>query len=250
MRTTCVRVRSTALHWGGFADLLSGMKTRPCLVVFLVFFSIGLAEAAPERSDKLRKAAERGDANAQCNLGIAYYVGAGSVAKDTNEAVKWFRKAAEQVHTEAQFNLGIAYWFGEGVRKDQLEAVNWYRKAAEQGLSKAQYNLGCAYGVGAGVIKDPLAAVNWYLRAAEQGVANAQYSLGIAYWLGEGVQKDFVEALAWLNLASASGCEPARGWRDTLEKELNRNQSAEATQRARELMALIQKAARARDATP
>ncbi len=188
------------------------MKTRPCLVVFLVFFSIGLAEAAPERSDKLRKAAERGDANAQCNLGIAYYVGAGSVAKDTNEAVKWFRKAAEQVHTEAQFNLGIAYWSGEGVRKDQVEAVNWYRKAAEQGLAKAQYNL------------------------------------GIAYWLGAGVQKDLVEALAWLNLASASGCEPARGWRDTLEKELNRNQSAEATQRARELMALIQKAARANQA--
>ena len=225
------------LRRGPLCALIRGMRTIRLLVVFLILIS---AAAAGERPDALRKSAERGDAKAQCNLGRVYYVGQG-VAKNPVEAVKWFRRSAEQDNAEAQFNLGIAYWFGEGVIKDPVEAVNWYRKAAEQGSAKAQFNLGCAYGAGVGVIKDSFEAVNWYRKAADQGIASAQYCMGIAYWLGEGARKDPAEALAWLNVASAFGSEPARAWRESLEKDFSRAQIEAATRRARELMETVRK---------
>src|ERR1022692_3990189 len=43
--------------------------------------------------DEMRKAAEQGDAAAQCYFGICYQTGQG-VAQDYAEAVRWFRKAA------------------------------------------------------------------------------------------------------------------------------------------------------------
>ena len=45
--------------------------------------------------DEMRKAAEQGDAAAQCYLGICYQTGQG-VAQDYTEALRWFRRAADQ----------------------------------------------------------------------------------------------------------------------------------------------------------
>ena len=59
-----------------------------------------------EETDRL--AAEQGDAEAQCKLGLRYRDGDG-VSKDLEEAVKWFRKAAEQGYAEAQVHLGDCY---------------------------------------------------------------------------------------------------------------------------------------------
>jgi TPR repeat protein len=54
------------------------------------------------------------------------------VAQDKAEAVKWDRLAAEQGYAEAQYNLGLAYYRGEWVMEDKAEAVKWIRLAAEQ----------------------------------------------------------------------------------------------------------------------
>jgi TPR repeat protein len=54
----------------------------------------------------IRKAAELGDVNAQCNLGKMYRCGEG-VPQDDAEAVKWYRKAAEQEHKGAQHELDM-----------------------------------------------------------------------------------------------------------------------------------------------
>ena len=70
----------------------------------------------------LRAKAEKGDASAQNNLGVAYQNGQGLV-KDDAEAVKWYRKAAEQGLALAQYNLGFVYYNGQGVPKDYAEAV-------------------------------------------------------------------------------------------------------------------------------
>ena len=43
--------------------------------------------------DEMRKAADEGDAQAQCYLGVSYQNGQG-VAQDYSESVKWFRRAA------------------------------------------------------------------------------------------------------------------------------------------------------------
>ena len=75
------------------------------------------------------KSWERYDASAQYNLGLCYANGTG-VAKDEEEAVKWYRKAADQNLAEAQYNLGYCYANGQGVAKDYVEAYKWVNLAA------------------------------------------------------------------------------------------------------------------------
>ena len=93
------------------------------------------------------------------------------------EAVKWFRKAAERGDADAQFMLGTFYENGEGVPQDYQEAVKWYRKAAEQGNADAQFLLGGLYATGQGVPQDDAEAVKWLRKAAEQGHAEAELML-------------------------------------------------------------------------
>ena len=63
---------------------------------------------------------------------------------------------------------------------------------------------------------------------AEQGVPKAQCSLGLLYANGEGVPKNSVEAYKWLNLAAANGYEDAIKRRSILERQMTRDQIAEA----------------------
>ena len=58
------------------------------------------------------------------------------------EAVKLFRQAADKGNAQAQYNLGIMYKNGQGVKRDDKEAVKWFQRAADQGHAKAQSNLG------------------------------------------------------------------------------------------------------------
>jgi TPR repeat protein len=145
-------------------------------------------------------AAEQGDAQAQLNLGVAYYSGEG-LARDEAEAVKWFRQAAEQGEAKAQFSLGLAYIFGFGVTKDKFEAIKWFRLAAEQGYARAQNCLGYAYEHGRGVAADKAEAVKWYRLAAEQGYAEDQNCQGYAYERPEAIkwaaQQGYLEAMEW-----------------------------------------------------
>ena len=86
---------------------------------------------------ELLERAERGDVEAQFALGELRWDGTEDLAKDRAEAFQWYRKAAEQGYAEAQNNLGLAYFYGEGVTKDYAEAVKWLRKAVEQGYADA-----------------------------------------------------------------------------------------------------------------
>ena len=56
--------------------------------------------------EEMRQAAEEGDPQAQCYLGVCYQNGQG-VAQDYSEAVRWFRRAAEQNDAVAQCYLGV-----------------------------------------------------------------------------------------------------------------------------------------------
>jgi TPR repeat protein len=85
---------------------------------------------------KIQRAAEQGDAAAQCRLGDIYSIGYG-VPYDVEKAVYWYRKAAEQGSAGAQFRLGCIYEGGQGVPKDLSAAAEWFRKAADQGHIEA-----------------------------------------------------------------------------------------------------------------
>ena len=156
-----------------------------------------------------RKAAEQGNASAQCNLGFCYKKGQG-VTQDYYEAVKWYHKAAEQGNTFAQYNLGVCYKNGDGVTQDYYEAVKWYRKAAEQGDADAQFNLGYCYSSGQGITQDYYEAAKWYRLAADQGNARGQCNLGYCYEYGQGVTKDVNEAVKWYRKAAEQGLAGAQ----------------------------------------
>ncbi len=169
----------------------------------------GVAKDYEEAARWYRKAAEQGADNAQNNLSILYFSGLG-VKQDYVETVKWAQKAADQNNPQAQFNLGTCYQDGLGIEKSAVEAVKWYRKAAEQGYSDAQLNLGKCYSSGRGVVKDEVEAVKWYRKAANQDNAKAQYNLGVCYANCTGEVKDEVEAVKWYRKAAEQGYSDAQ----------------------------------------
>lgn len=153
-----------------------------------------------------RKAAEQGLATAQVRVSYEYANGVG-VKEDHAEAARWLQRAADQGLAEAQLQLGICYARGDGVTEDAVEAAKLYRKAADQNLAEAQNALGACYFEGNGVTKDIPEALNLTRKAAEQGLGAAQNTLGMCYAKGKGVPQDYVQAYKWLNLAAAQGSE-------------------------------------------
>jgi TPR repeat protein len=49
--------------------------------------------------------------------------------------------AAEKGNAQAQFNIGNCYYFGMGIAKNKKEALKWWQKAAEQGNETARENI-------------------------------------------------------------------------------------------------------------
>ena len=146
---------------------------------------------------------------------------------------------AEKGDAEAQFKLGVAYDIGKGVPKDEAEAVKWYRKAADQGNVGGQFGLGMAYANGQGVAKDEAESVKWFRKAAEQGNASAQLNLGAAYANGQGVPKDDVVAYKWILLAGATD-QDARNVIPIIEERLTPEQRAEGQKMAREFKPVVE----------
>ncbi len=174
-----------------------------------LYQGLGAEQDQAEAVKWFRKAAEQGLAKAQFNLGLCFYQGQGT-EQDYAEAVNWFRKAAEQGLAEAQSNLGLCFYQGVGTEQDYAEAVYWYRKSAEQGHAEAQFNLGVCTGKGLGTKQNDAEAVNWIRKAAEQGLAEAQYSLGVCYANGVGVKKNRAESRKWYRKAAEQGFPEAQ----------------------------------------
>lgn len=126
------------------------------------------AMATPEQLAQIEKDAERGDAEAQCLLGILYEDGNG-VRQDYRKAKEWYKKAAEQGHAKAQYFLGGLYYFARGVQQDYHKAKEWYEKAAEQENAGAQFALGVLYENGHGVRQEYATAKEWYGKACDNG---------------------------------------------------------------------------------
>mgnify|MGYP004528362093 FL=1 len=124
--------------------------------------------------------AERGNVDAQYNLGECYYSGNGT-KKDINEAIRWYMSAANQGHSDAQFRLGECYNTGIGVTVNGSEAAKWYKMAAEQGHPEGQCKLGDCYYYGNGVNKNDDEAEKWYKMAANRGNDDAKKQLEIAF---------------------------------------------------------------------
>lgn len=120
-----------------------------------------------------RPAAEKGDPDAQFNLGQMYKLGTG-VPADLAEAEKWYRLAALQGHALAEANYGMVL-FENGKRE---AAVPWLERAVLRGEPRAQYLLGVMLFNGDGVTKNWVRAYALMLRSADGGLDAATRTLG------------------------------------------------------------------------
>jgi TPR repeat protein len=99
------------------------------------------AEADRKTLIELRLRAEKGDAQAQLEMGQVFALGRFGLATNYAEAVKWVGLSAEQGKAQAQYTLALCYSDGEGVAKYEVEAYKWYLLAAGQGDNKAKRNV-------------------------------------------------------------------------------------------------------------
>ncbi len=86
--------------------------------------------AATPRGERLIERAQKGDRDAQFELGKTYEQGQMGLPKDLAQAQHWYREAAEQGEPFAELSLGILFHFGKGVERDYPEAYMWYERAA------------------------------------------------------------------------------------------------------------------------
>ncbi len=118
------------------------------------------------------KAADNGNSQAAVQAGIQELE-----KQNYTEAVKFFKKAAGKGNAEAQNRLAIRYSSGQGVEKNKKEAFKWYLKAAEQGHMQGMYNAGQCYYLGIGVRTDQQKAADYLRKSAEAGYEPAQKKL-------------------------------------------------------------------------
>jgi hypothetical protein len=64
------------------------------------------------------------------------------VVQSEVEAARWYRKAADQGNSDSQCSLGIMIAQGRDVAQSDVEAARWFRKAADQGHAHAKNKLG------------------------------------------------------------------------------------------------------------
>jgi hypothetical protein len=186
---------------------------------------------------KLRARAERGEVEAQYQLGLAL-VRSTNVKMDLAQGLAWIRKAAEQGYADAQCELGDMYFRGQGILKDDARTLAWWLKAAEQGHAECQNSAGVYYHWGRGVPRDDAQALAWIRKAAEQGHPLALHNLGLAFVEGWGVPLDVVEAYKWQTLAIARANYNQRFFMEETSKKINQKitpaQVAEGKKRAQE----------------
>lgn len=119
-----------------------------------------------------RGPADKGDADAQFNLGQAYKLGRG-VPQDLVQAEKWYKKAADQGHLQASDNYGLVLFQSNR----RAEALPYLRASAERGEPRAQYVLGTGHFNGDFVEKDWIKAYALMTRASAQQLPQATTNL-------------------------------------------------------------------------
>lgn len=184
------------------------------LILFLAITALLIPGAAHAQEpqdrviEELQGWAEKGDSDAQFELGLRMLTGEG-LKKDEKKGAEWLEKAANQKHLRSQFLLGSLHEDGIGVKKNDALAFEWYQRAAQNGFAPAQHAVAMAYDLGNGVKQDPEAAAVWLEKAAAQSHPPAQTALAAKYERGFGVAKSPAKAALFYLKAAQQDFVPA-----------------------------------------
>jgi len=147
-----------------------------------------------EGIERMKRAAEAGNAEAQYDYAVMLYRNASSSSNSTTrtkqqqnqeiaKAIELFEKAAAGGVKEAMYNIGVLYVTGHRLAEKRVATgVEWLQKAAEAGCAPAALRLGHMHLQGAeGTPYSPSNALHYFDVAAELGLGDAQYMSGILY---------------------------------------------------------------------
>ena len=157
------------------------------------------------------------------------------VKQDDTTSAGWYRKAAERGDKEAQVKLAAALMTGRGVPKDYGEARKWCDAAAKQRSPAGEVCLGYLYRAGLGVDKNPKEAVKHLSVATQWNNPLAMRILGEMYVGGETGKVDKVEGFLWYVRAALRGDPAARTEAAKTKGEMQPEEWKSATAKMKQL---------------
>lgn len=143
--------------------------------------------------------ADKGNAEAQYHVGMMHNNGIGT-PQDPKQAFEWFQKATASNDPLGAYKLGC-YYDGQGagiVASDTNEALKYKLVAARAGYALAQHDVGNLY-ERQGNSEE---ALKWWKAAGDQGYPRALYSLSMAYSAGKGTPRDLSLSYAYFKLST------------------------------------------------
>lgn len=181
-----------------------------------------LDPALGENRDKLRgayllrKVADEGLPDAECQMGLCYLDGIG-VSQSWREAMDWFSKGAMQGHPRAMRQLAMMHHYGMGTVSNIMKALEYYTSAANGGDGVSMKFLGRFFHTGELGVIDEERSKQYYEMAQhrllelsmEKEDPEAQCELGFSYLDGEGVPLDHYYAVEWFRRAIKKSYPPA-----------------------------------------
>lgn len=157
----------------------------------------------------LKMAADGGDAEAANHIGNIYLDGKENVPRDERLAVRYYMLAAERGNENAQSNLGYCLLLGKGTHVDYSKALQWFSEASNYSAF-AQCGVGLIYGLGKGVDVDFIKAFKYFDKAANSGHAGAMYNRAVCYLNGWGVPADLNRGIEEMKNAANRGSWAAK----------------------------------------
>ena len=132
----------------------------------------------------------------------------GLCLKDT-DGNEWLRRAAEKGVADAAAEYGVRIMYGHGIGQDIPLGVAWEKRSAEMGSAMGMHNYAVSNSRGVGVPKNEQLAFEWHSRAVAAGYCSSFGSLAAFYRYGVVVQKDERKALQLIHTGAGLGDKEA-----------------------------------------
>ena len=147
-----------------------------------------LRHSYPELAfDFFLEAANRGDVDAVCQLGLAFLNGQG-IPKDDINGVRLLQAAVGQYHPGAMGHLGVCMWLGIGMPAQPTLGLRHIGLAAHYGCPESAYHIGKCFLEGEMLPKDDELAWEWLCRAGEYHHPFGLFYQAVCYRHGIGTE--------------------------------------------------------------
>ena len=177
------------------------MKLVALALSCLLLFAVPASANDTRTFNAMIALANRGDAEAQYHVGMMHNSGIGT-QQDRSQALAWFQKSAAANDPLGAYKLGC-YYDGQGagiIATDADQALKYKLVAANAGYARAQHDVALIYDRRGNSEE----ALKWWKLAGDQGLPEALFSLSRAYSAGKGTPKDLSLSYAYFKLSKVA----------------------------------------------